>query len=143
LKYPRHTNCKQKKSQWPSKLPFEFGNVQSIALPEHGLSLTYLFVGKDSAKPPLVLLSHFRSTFKHWDPLVLEKLSQNRKLILVNLPERGNSTGAVPTSYPWDAPLEIVNMIASAETDEEIRVSLQDVFYPRTDEGCAAAAASW
>ncbi len=42
---------------------------------------------------PLILLSGFGMTMKHWDPLLLNKLSENNELIIFDYRGVGNSTG--------------------------------------------------
>src|SRR3954469_14902799 len=54
-----------------------FGNAQTVA-------------------PALVLLQHFRGNLDNWDPALVDRLSQEREVILVDNRGVGGSTGVVP-----------------------------------------------
>jgi pimeloyl-ACP methyl ester carboxylesterase len=54
-----------------------FGNVQAVA-------------------PPLVMLQHFRGNLDNWDPALVDRLAQDREVILLDNRGVGGSTGVVP-----------------------------------------------
>src|ERR1700680_721467 len=54
-----------------------FGNAQTVA-------------------PALVMLQHFRGNLDNWDPALVDRLAQDREVILVNNRGAGGSTGVVP-----------------------------------------------
>jgi pimeloyl-ACP methyl ester carboxylesterase len=47
---------------------------------------------------PLVLLTHLGATLDEWDPRLVDKLARSRRVIAVDLPGVGGSTGTVPGS---------------------------------------------
>jgi pimeloyl-ACP methyl ester carboxylesterase len=49
-----------------------------------------------AAAPPLVMLQHFRGNLDSWDPALVDRLAQDREIILVNNRGVGGSTGVVP-----------------------------------------------
>src|SRR3954451_6918646 len=81
-----------------------FGNVQALA-------------------PALVMLQHFRGNLDSWDPALVDRLAQDRELILLDNRGVGGSTGLVPenvTSMARDAlafidalGLEQIDLLAS------------------------------
>src|SRR6201987_1956032 len=54
-----------------------FGNAQTVA-------------------PALVMLQHFRGNLDNWDPALVDRLSQDREVILLDNRGVGGSTGVVP-----------------------------------------------
>ena len=60
-----------------------------------GESFAYRDLGVDSGKPPIVLLAHLGATLDEWDPRVVDALAEGR-VIAVDLPGIGSSTGSVP-----------------------------------------------
>ena len=61
-----------------------------------GESFAYRDLGVDSGRPPIVLLAHLGATLDEWDPRVVEALAEGRRVIAVDLPGIGSSTGNVP-----------------------------------------------
>ena len=61
-----------------------------------GESFAYRDLGVDSGRPPIVLLAHLGATLDEWDPRVVEALAEGRRVIAVDLPGIGSSTGSVP-----------------------------------------------
>src|ERR1700680_630440 len=49
-----------------------------------------------TAAPPLVMLQHFRGNLDNWDPALVDRLAQDREVILLNNRGVGGSTGVVP-----------------------------------------------
>ncbi|MGW7649004.1 alpha/beta fold hydrolase [Streptomyces bobili] len=58
----------------------------------------YRDFGQQNATPPLVLLQRFRGTLDHWDPLFLEVLATERRVIIFDNVGISESTGEVPTT---------------------------------------------
>jgi pimeloyl-ACP methyl ester carboxylesterase len=58
-----------------------------------GTRIAYRALGSG---PPLVLLTRFRGTLDTWDPLFLEQLSRTHRVITLDYPGVGYSSGAVP-----------------------------------------------
>src|SRR3954451_765053 len=57
-----------------------------------------------SAARPLVMLQHFRGNLDSWDPALVDRLAQDREVILVNNRGVGGSTGVVPENVTIMAP---------------------------------------
>ena len=60
-----------------------------------GESFAYRDLGVD-AGTPIVLLAHLGATLDEWDPRVVDALADGRRVIAVDLPGIGSSTGDVP-----------------------------------------------
>lgn len=58
----------------------------------------YRDFGQQNATPPLVLLQRFRGTLDHWDPLFLEVLAKERRVIIFDNVGISESTGEVPAT---------------------------------------------
>src|ERR1700759_5766536 len=54
------------------------------------------FGNERTAAPPLVMLPHFRGNLDNWDPALVDRLSQDREVILLDNRGVGGSTGVVP-----------------------------------------------
>src|SRR4051812_11538183 len=54
------------------------------------------FGNAHAAAPALVMLHHFRGNLDNWDPALVDRLAQNREVILVDNRGVGGSTGVVP-----------------------------------------------
>jgi pimeloyl-ACP methyl ester carboxylesterase len=54
------------------------------------------FGNKQVASPPLVMLQHFRGNLDSWDPALVDRLGQDREVILLDNRGVGGSTGVVP-----------------------------------------------
>lgn len=66
----------------------------------NGTRFAYLRFGsaaKDTI--PLVFLQHFRGTFDHWDPELIDPISAVREVILLDNSGVGKSGGTVPGTY--------------------------------------------
>ena len=60
-----------------------------------GESFAYRDLGIDGGTP-IVLLAHLGATLDEWDPRVVDALAEGRRVIAVDLPGIGSSTGSVP-----------------------------------------------
>src|SRR3954468_2978757 len=54
------------------------------------------FSNAQTGAPPLVMLQHFRGNLDNWDPALVDRLAQDREVILVDNRGVGGSTGVVP-----------------------------------------------
>src|SRR3954453_6778826 len=54
------------------------------------------FGNTHTAAPALVMLQHFRGNLDNWDPALVDRVAQDREVILVNNRGVGGSTGVVP-----------------------------------------------
>jgi pimeloyl-ACP methyl ester carboxylesterase len=71
--------------------------VENLSLDVGDVSFAYRRFGNGrGAAPPLVLLQHFRGNLDSWDPALVDRLAQDREVILVNNRGVGASTGVVP-----------------------------------------------
>src|SRR6267154_580298 len=60
-----------------------------------GLSYAYRSVGRPN-DVPLICLQHFTGTLDNWDPLVIDGLAQNRRVITIDNSGIGSSDGETP-----------------------------------------------
>ncbi|MDX6515330.1 MAG: hypothetical protein QOH73_996 [Gaiellaceae bacterium] len=68
---------------------------QSIQV--HGDSLSYRRFGNEQTDaPPLICLQHFRGNLDSWDPALVDRLAQDREVILLDNRGVAGSTGVVP-----------------------------------------------
>jgi pimeloyl-ACP methyl ester carboxylesterase len=71
--------------------------AENRSIPVDGVSLVYRrFGNEDTDAPPLVCLQHFRGNLDSWDPALVDRLAQDRVVILLDNRGVGASTGAVP-----------------------------------------------
>src|SRR3954451_22345039 len=71
--------------------------VENLSLEVGDVSFVYRRFGNGrAAAPPLVMLQHFRGNLDSWDPALVDRLAQDREVILVNNRGVGASTGVVP-----------------------------------------------
>jgi|tagenome__1003787_1003787.scaffolds.fasta_scaffold19288679_1 hypothetical protein len=54
------------------------------------------FGNQQTAAPELVMLQHFRGNLDSWDPALVDRLAQDREVILLDNRGVGGSTGVVP-----------------------------------------------
>jgi pimeloyl-ACP methyl ester carboxylesterase len=103
---------------------YENAPVQYITV--DGIKFAYLTIGPLSppttsthAPPPLVMNIHFRGTFDHWDPLLINALAATRLVILIDNAGVGKSGGEVPEQYAgWAAHMINVTLaLGFAEVD--------------------------
>jgi pimeloyl-ACP methyl ester carboxylesterase len=80
-----------------TQLPDGQLTVESLALDVGDVSFAYRRFGNEAAAaPPLVLLQHFRGNLDSWDPALVDRLAQEREVILLDNRGVGASTGHVP-----------------------------------------------
>ncbi|MDQ0222304.1 alpha/beta fold hydrolase [Streptococcus moroccensis] len=84
-----------------------------------GQLLAYRELGQGHADRPLVLLTHLAATLDEWDPLLVDRLAEERHLILLDLPGVGASQGRVPASIPQMAAqaIAMVEALGYSEID--------------------------
>ncbi len=71
--------------------------VENLSLEVGDVSFVYRRFGNArAAAPPLVMLQHFRGNLDSWDPALVDRLAQDREVILLDNRGVGGSTGAVP-----------------------------------------------
>ena len=63
-----------------------------------GMQIAYRRFGRAGRHPPLVLCHRFRATMDHWDPAFLDRLADEREVILFDSAGVGGSTGTTPAS---------------------------------------------
>lgn len=84
----------------------------------NNIKFAYLLVGPLSngsttttTSVPLVMNIHFRGTFDHWDPLLVNALAANRQVLFIDNAGVGKSGGEVPEQYAgWAAHIIAVTL---------------------------------
>src|SRR3954453_21930251 len=77
--------------------PITFLTAENLSLEVGDVSFVYRRFGNEAtAAPALVLLQHFGGNLDSWDPALVDRLAQDREVILVNNRGVGGSTGVVP-----------------------------------------------
>jgi pimeloyl-ACP methyl ester carboxylesterase len=61
-----------------------------------GVTLVYRRFGNTQQTPPLLCLQHFRGNLDFWDPILVDRIAQDREVILLANRGVGASTGIVP-----------------------------------------------
>src|SRR3954452_3865504 len=81
--------------------------AENLSLEVGDVSFVYRRFGNaQTVAPALVMLQHFRGNLDNWDPALVDRLAQDREVILVDNRGVGGSTGVVPenvTSMARDA----------------------------------------
>src|SRR3954465_14240801 len=81
--------------------------AENLSVEVGDVSFAYRRFGNaQTGAPPLVMLQHFRGNLDNWDPALVDRLAQDREVILVDNRGVGASTGVVPedvTSMARDA----------------------------------------
>src|SRR3954451_354193 len=73
--------------------------AKNLSLEVGDVSFVYRRLGNaQTAAPALVMLQHFRGNLDNWDPALVDRLAQDREVLLVNNRGVGGSTGVVPES---------------------------------------------
>lgn len=62
--------------------------------------IAYREAGKGNSDIPLIMLVHLAATMDNWDPKLIDLLSQQHHIIVLDLPGVGASEGEVPVSIP-------------------------------------------
>ena len=71
--------------------------AKNLSLEVGDVSFVYRRFGNaQTAAPALVMLQHFRGNLDNWDPVLVDRLAQDREVILVDNRGVGGSTGVVP-----------------------------------------------
>ena len=71
--------------------------AENLSLDVGEVSFVYRRFGNaQTDAPALVMLQHFRGNLDNWDPALVDRLAQDREVILVNNRGVGGSTGVVP-----------------------------------------------
>src|SRR6478736_4055102 len=71
--------------------------AENLSLEVGDVSFVYRRFGNaQTAAPALVMLQHFRGNLDNWDPALVDRLAQDREVILVDNRGVGGSTGVVP-----------------------------------------------
>jgi pimeloyl-ACP methyl ester carboxylesterase len=66
-----------------------------------GETFVYRRFGNDATdSPPLLCLQHFRGNLDNWDPSLVDRLAEDREVILLDNRGVGSSTGTVPDNVP-------------------------------------------
>lgn len=66
----------------------------------NGIRFGYLRFGPTTnSNIPLVFLQHFRGTFDHWDPSLIDPIAAVREVILIDNSGVGKSSGSIPGTY--------------------------------------------
>ncbi|RBR25700.1 uncharacterized protein FIESC28_01663 [Fusarium coffeatum] len=91
--------------------------TQYVELPR-GAKFAYRQIGA-ALGTPLVVLTHFRGTMDKWDPLVINTLAANRRVITVDYAGVGLSTGEVANSIRQSAAdiSQFIEVIKEPEVD--------------------------
>jgi predicted alpha/beta-fold hydrolase len=70
---------------------------ENLSLEVGDVSFVYgRFGNEQTAAPPLVMLQYFRGNLDSWDPALVDRLAQDREVILLDNRGVGGSTGVVP-----------------------------------------------
>jgi pimeloyl-ACP methyl ester carboxylesterase len=71
--------------------------AENLSLEVGDASFVYRRFGNEQASlPALVMLQHFRGNLDSWDPALVDRLAQDREVILLDNRGVGGSTGVVP-----------------------------------------------
>ena len=71
--------------------------AENLSLEVGEVSFVYRrFGNQETAVPALVMLQHFRGNLDNWDPALVDRLAQDREVVLVDNRGVGGSTGVVP-----------------------------------------------
>jgi pimeloyl-ACP methyl ester carboxylesterase len=71
--------------------------AENLSLEVGDVSFVYRRFGNEGAAvPALVMLQHFRGNLDSWDPALVDRLGQDREVILLDNRGVGGSTGVVP-----------------------------------------------
>ena len=117
---PKHTRISPKATSTqhthlhPEMSAYENAPVQYITV--NAIKFAYLLIGplsptQKSPSIPLVLNVHFRGTFDHWDPLLINALAATRPVLLIDNAGVGKSGGEVPEQFAgWAAHMTAVTL---------------------------------
>ena len=80
-----------------------------------GTSFAYRDLG--GGEPPLVLLQHFRGNLDNWDPVLIDALSANRRVVTFDNTGVGGTTGKTPSTIAEMA-RDAITFLDALELDE-------------------------
>jgi pimeloyl-ACP methyl ester carboxylesterase len=95
-------------------------NAENRRAEVDGETFVYRRFGDDGTDaPPLLCLQHFRGNLDNWDPALVDRLADDRELILLDNRGVGSSTGTVPDNVPDMArdALRFVDVLGLREID--------------------------
>ena len=93
-------------------------DAENLSLDVDGDRFVYRrFGATDEAVPPLVLLQHFRGNLDSWDPDLLDRLAQDRELVLLDNRGVGGSSGHAPPTVNAMA-LDAISFISALGVSE-------------------------
>src|SRR5204863_8844943 len=94
--------------------------VENLSLRVGDVSFAYRrFGNKETTTPALICLQHFRGNLDSWDPALVDRLAQDREVILLDNRGVAGSTGTVPdnvTDMARDA-LTFIDALGLKEVD--------------------------
>ena len=103
-----------------STVPESQLTAENLSLEVGEVSFVYRRFGNEQTDaPPLVCLQHFRGNLDSWDPALVDRLAQDREVILLDNRGVGGSTGVVPdnvTDMARDA-LAFIDALGLDEVD--------------------------
>jgi pimeloyl-ACP methyl ester carboxylesterase len=80
-----------------SMIPDSQLTAENLSVEIGDISFVYRRLGNEQTDaPPLAMLQHFRGNLDNWDPALVDRLAQDREVILVDNRGVGGSTGVVP-----------------------------------------------
>src|SRR3954449_7811612 len=94
--------------------------AENLSLEVGDVSFVYRRFGNaQTPAPALVMLQHFRGNLDSWDPALVDRLAQDREVVLLDNRGVGGSTGVVPenvTTMARDA-LAVVDALGLEQID--------------------------
>jgi pimeloyl-ACP methyl ester carboxylesterase len=97
-----------------------YGTAKPQYVEVSGMRLAYLRFGSTAkTQIPLVFLQHFRGTFDHWDPELIDPVAAVRQVILIDNSGVGKSSGTIPDTYTKWAQnvIDVVNALKIPQAD--------------------------
>ncbi|KAI5463899.1 Alpha/Beta hydrolase protein [Mariannaea sp. PMI_226] len=77
-----------------------YANAIPQSVEVNGTRYAFLRFGSSAkTEVPLVFLQHFRGTFDHWDPALIDPIARVREVVLLDNSGVGKSSGSVPQTY--------------------------------------------
>jgi pimeloyl-ACP methyl ester carboxylesterase len=92
--------------------------AENLSVEVDGVSLVHRRFGNaETAAPPLLCLQHFRGNLENWDPALVDRLSEDREVILLDNRGVAGSSGVVPDNVP-DMTRDVVRFIDALGLDQ-------------------------
>ena len=102
-----------------------------------GATLAYRRFGNpENEAPPLLCLQHFRGNLDNWDPALVDRLADDRDVILLDNRGVGGSTGVVPDNVADMAATHCVSSTRSGSGRSICSASRSAATSPRTWRWC-------